>query len=125
MAYPQRTRDRAIEALLLGYTIGEAVVHARVSRRTLLRWLNEDEAFRDQLDTARQRLFERHIASLAELTGEGIARLRQILRNDEGPPRDWLKATELVMNQCRASEGAEIRKRMDEIEKLLTERDSQ
>jgi hypothetical protein len=124
MAYPQRTRDKAIEAFLLGYSVGEAVNYSGVSRRTLVRWLNQDEAFRTQLDDARQRLFERHIAALADLTGYGIQRLRQILQNDEGPPRDWLKATELVMNQNRASEGAEIRKRMDEIERLLQERDS-
>jgi len=123
MAYPQRTRDKAIEAFLLGYSVGEAVNYSGVSRRTLVRWLNQDEAFRTQLDDARQRLFERHIAALADLTGYGIQRLRQILQNDEGPPRDWLKATELVMNQNRASEGAEIRKRMNEIERLLQERD--
>lgn len=124
MAHPQQIRDRAIEGLLLGQNVQSAAKYARVGRRTLLRWLNEDEAFRTQLDDARQRLFERHIAALADLTGYGIQRLRQILQNDEGPPRDWLKATELVMNQNRASEGAEIRKRMDEIERLLQERDS-
>ena len=124
MAHPQQIRDRAIEGLLLGQNVQSAAKYARVGRRTLLRWLNEDEAFREQLERGRQILFERHIAALADLTGYGIQRLRQILQNDEGPPRDWLKATELVMNQNRASEGAEIRKRMDEIERLLQERDS-
>lgn len=124
MAYPRRIRDKAIEAFLLGLSVGEAVSYAGVSRRTLLRWLNEDEAFRTQLDDARQRLFERHLAALADLTGQGIQRLRQILQNDQGPPRDWLKATELVMNQNRASEAAEIRRRVSEIERLLQERDN-
>jgi len=123
MAHPQQIRDRAIEGLLLGQNVQSAAKYARVGRRTLLRWLNEDEAFREQLERGRQILFERHIAALAELTGTGVQRLRQILENDSGPPRDWMKACEIVMNQCRASEAAEIRRRMDQIEELLRERD--
>lgn len=119
MAHPQRTRDKAIEGLLLGQTIGEVVESARVSRRTLIRWINEDEAFRTQLDNARQRLFERHIAAMAELTGEGIRRLRQILKDDNAGAMKWIRACDLIFREARASEVAAMRQRLDEVESKL------
>lgn len=114
-AHTERTRDRAIEGLLLGFDLATAAKYANMGRRTLTRWLAQDDTFRAQLDRGRQKLFDLHIVQLAEVTGSAIRRVRQILDNDNASPRDWLRAAELVLVQARATEEVSIRQELREL----------
>jgi len=114
-AHPQQTRDRAIEALLLGQTIEEAAEYARIGRRTLHRWLAEDDTFRKQLDDSRQKLFDLHVAALAQMTGTAIRKLRAILEREDVPVGVLLRAIEVTIKQARDTEEHAIREVLAEL----------
>lgn len=120
MAHPEQTRNRAIEGLLSGMNITEAAEYARIGRRTLHRWVAEDADFRRRLDEARQRIFDVHVAQLAQVTASAIRRLKQILDNDEASPRDWLRAAELVLVHARQTEEVSIRQEIRQLRDEIT-----
>jgi hypothetical protein len=51
-------RERAIVALLSENTIGAAAQRCEVNEKTLRRWMADDEAFKQELATARRAMFE-------------------------------------------------------------------
>ena len=114
-AHSERVRDMAVEGLILGYGVQGAAKYAGMAARTLYRWMRDSD-FRARLEVVRQRIFETHVSQMAELTGKGIERLRQILDDDSAGATQWIRACDLIFREGRASEAAEIRKRMDEME---------
>lgn len=117
-AHSERVRDMAVEGLILGYGVQGAAEYARMAPRTLYAWMRRPD-FRERLDSVRQRIFETHVSQMAELTGKGIDRLRQILNDDSAGATQWIRACDLIFREARASEVAAIRQRMDEIEARL------
>ena len=115
MAHPQQKRDRAVEGLLLGKTIEEAARYAGIGRRTLHRWLEENDDFRKQLDYSRQKLFDLHVAQLAEMTGTAIQKLRAILEREDVPVGVLLRAIEVTIKQARDTEEHAIREVLAEL----------
>jgi len=121
MARRKSQRDKAIVALLMGKSVQESANYAGIGKRTLDRWLSEED-FRLQLEKSQQAVFERHVAALAELTGMGIKRLSQILRDDDARPGDWMRACEIVMRETRQSESARVRAALQELQSDFLER---
>jgi len=117
-AHSERVRDMAVEGLILGYGVQGAAEYARMAPRTLYAWMRRPD-FRERLDSVRQRIFETHVSQMAELTGKGIDRLRQILDDDSASPTQWIRACDLIFREGRASEVAAMKKLMESIETRL------
>src|SRR5215212_7460438 len=70
----------ALSALIGSVTLDEAAEKSGVSRRTLDRWLAEDEAFTEQFRGIRRRIVETAISELQDATSEAVRCLKRNLK---------------------------------------------
>lgn len=74
----KRGWEAAALALARGETVAGAAAKAGIGERTLYRWLKEEEAFRQDVDTARAEMFSRALGCMAEGTFAAAVTLRQL-----------------------------------------------
>jgi len=92
-------KRRAIEALISSPTITEAADNAKVGRRTLHRWLDEDEAFRLALASAETKLLSTTARRLVAGNMQALDVLADLMANAESDmvrlraARAWLDVT--------------------------------
>ena len=77
----------AVVALLTERTVGGAAKSVGVARRTLERWMKDDEVFKDALATAQQAAFDETIRGLSSLSASAINVLADELTNDNAALR--------------------------------------
>jgi len=79
-----RKRTQAITALLTSRTLDAAAAACQVSKRTLIRWL-QDEGFKREYEQAKDELLESTINALRGNGFEAAAVLRRIAKNPKAP----------------------------------------
>jgi len=110
----ERHEDAAILAMLSEPTIGAAAAKARVSERTLLRWLS-DPPFQARYRAARRQVVEQAIAQLQRGTSEAVAALRRNLQC--GVPAAEIAAAKAVIDfSVKAVELTDLLERVDALE---------
>jgi len=102
---------RAIVALMAERTIDKAAASAGVARKTLYRWLGTP-AFRAALTEAQAAATAGALRRLAELTGEAVDALSDVL--DKGTPAERLRAADLILSHFGKL------KLLDDIERRLS-----
>ena len=75
-------RAAAILALLEQKNLTAVAAQCGVSERTLIRWTNEDEAFKRELADARRAVFEAGIGRVQALTGKAVEALEACIGSD-------------------------------------------
>lgn len=113
----QSQKTRAIEGLLTEPTIGAAAKAAGVSRRTLARWLDE-EAFQQDLRTARDQSHGLALARICAAAGEAVDVLLKGLRGEQIAKQQYLCARAILDAGQQARE-LEIEDRLQEIERQI------
>jgi hypothetical protein len=78
MTQPRKSQEAAIEALLRHESISAAATSAKISRRTLQRWMR-DPGFQRQLREARDISHGHALARLCELANKAVSVLEKAL----------------------------------------------
>jgi hypothetical protein len=111
-------RERALVALLSENTIGAAAQRCHVSERTLRRWMAEDEAFKQELATARRTMFEAAMNRLQPLAAQAVDTLAALMK-PSAPPSVRLGAARTVAEFGIHRDDAEtILRKLGDIEAL-------
>jgi hypothetical protein len=114
-----RKREQAIAALLECGTLAEAAQRAKVSVRTLKVWLKEP-GFLGAYRAAKRQLTEHAIGVLQEAAALAAATLRRSLRG--GKVADRIRAAlGILRHAVDAVELTDLRQRVEELERKLTE----
>lgn len=114
---PQR---RAIAALLTERNVQAAARVAHVGERTLYRWVTEYAPFQAELKAAEGRAIDAAIRRLAELTGEAVDTLREVMGNTEASPGARVQAANVALSRLlELKELADLEGRITAIEKSL------
>ena len=110
----ERCEELAILALLSEPTIAAAATKARISERTLLRWLAES-SFQARYRAARRQVVEQAIAQLQQGTGEAVEALRRNLKC--GVPAAEIAAAKAVIDfSTKAIELTDLIERIEALE---------
>lgn len=91
-------QSRAIAALLACATIGAAATRAKVAERTLLRWLAEDAAFREEYFAARREVVSHSISQLQWACGEAVDALRNVATDESAPAGARVAAARVILD---------------------------
>ena len=111
-------RERAIVALLSENTITAAALRCSVNERTLRRWMAEDEAFKQELATARRAMFEAATNRRQPLAAEAVDTLAALMQ-PSAPPSVRLGAARTVAEFGIHRDDAEtILRKLGDIEAL-------
>ena len=118
-------RERAIVALLVEPTIVAAAEACGVHERTLREWLRTDGEFSAQLADARRQAFDAGMQKAQGLTSLAIDTLADLLGGSTPAPVRLGAARSLVEIGIHHVEAGEILKKLDAIEALHREAESQ
>lgn len=110
-------RERAVIALLSAKSIADAAKRSRIPRRTLERWLAEDEPFQAMYARARREMMRQATAALARSAGSAVAVLTRLMRSKSTPASVRARAARGVLEVAlRAVEIEDVIARLDRIE---------
>jgi transcriptional regulator with XRE-family HTH domain len=112
-------RARAIAALVEGKTQEQAAAAAKVSRRTIWRWMNgEDEEFARDYERARQRLLDDALLVLQRASKDAVAVLLQVAGDSD--PLVKARGAQLLLDYVlRVEAHKDFERRMTLIERKL------
>jgi len=112
-----RKQEEAIVALLAQRSVDEAARVAKISSRTLYRWLNEpefDRAFR----RARRTAFSQSVARLQQGSSAAATTLLKTMIDPSTPASVRVRAAECILNHsAKAIELEDIEARLAELER--------
>ena len=112
-------RTTAIVALAGGATVTDAARHAGLGRRTVTRYMADDE-FLAAIERTRAKLIERAVGRLADLSTKAIDRLAELLESDKQTVQ--LSAARVILQSLpQLREHAELSERLEELEQRLAE----
>jgi len=112
-------QSKAIAALMQARTVSDAANAARVSERTLLRWLALPE-FQTALRQAGQDAIDQAVRRLTDLTGKAIDTLSAEMQNDDAPPSAKIRAADVVLSRLmNLRDLNEIERRISELERKI------
>jgi hypothetical protein len=115
-----RRQQRAMAALLGESTIDAAADQAGVTKRTVCRWLAEDEAFRTAYRSARRQVVDHAIGHIQQAAGEAVSTLRGIMADAGKPASARVAASRIVLELAvRAVELDDIQERLESLEREL------
>jgi hypothetical protein len=115
--------DRAVIALAAGASKEDAAALAGISRSTLYEWLKEP-ALRGRVQAERQRLVDRAVGRLADASVHAADTLLQIASDTTAPASARVAAARGILEiGGRLREEAELVARLDDLERVLDERD--
>ena len=113
-------QSRAIPALLTEESIEAAAARAKISRRTLDRWLKEDDQFQTELHKAQDRAIDRAISRLAGEARAAAATLAEIHRDREVAAAVRVQAARAVLSEImKLREQRELASRIERLEERL------
>jgi hypothetical protein len=117
-AKSQEVRERAIVALLSENSIGAAAERCGLNEKTLRVWMADDEAFKQDLATARRAMFETAMNRLQPLAAQAVDTLAALM-GESAPPSVRLGAARTVAELGIHRDDAEtILRKLGEIEAL-------
>jgi hypothetical protein len=115
-----RQREAAIAALLTAPTVGDAAKAARVSEKTLRRWLAEP-AFAEPYRAARRQALDTAIGTLTAATGEAVVTLRRNM-SEAAPPAVQVRAAVALLDLAlRGAELIDLAERVEQLEAAARE----
>ena len=119
MSHP-RKRDRAIQALLEEPSVSAAAEAAGLNRRTLQRWLVDDD-FRRQLREARSESFSQARSRLCYAANEAVDVLLRGLRGEDiGRMAYWCAKT--ILEVAEQARDDDLTQRVERLEELARAR---
>ena len=112
-------REAAALSLATGKTVAEAATSAQTTERSVYRWY-EEGAFRARVDALRGEMVSRACGELADAMGAAAKKLRELVDSDaEGIA---LRASQAIIESTlKVTELVELQKRVEELERRLTE----
>ena len=113
-----RKAEQAIAALLEHATIKAAAKACDVAERTLRRWLNQDESFRQRYRQAQRLVFDDAIFAMQAASVEAVATLRKNLKCGNHFAENSA-AIAILLHGRRAIELDELQERLARIEAAL------
>ena len=111
---------RAIAAILTTRNYEEAMTAARVSRQTFYNWMKQPH-FKAELDRQLNELTDVAFNQLKGAAGDAVQTLRTLL-NSESENVKLRAAQDIIDYTIKARELGDISARLDELERLVTER---
>ena len=90
-------KAQAIRALISGATQSQVAKAAKVSERTVRRWLHEDDDFRASYSEAQRRVMEHTVAELQTSCSRAVAALTQILSDKSAAPSARVSAARTIL----------------------------
>ena len=106
--------------LVGGATYSEAAASSGVTKRTVVRWAQEDGAFRDALAAARKDQITVVTARMQAYAVEAVDTLRDLMVDVEAPASARVTAARNIVDYAyRAVELEEIDKRLSDLEEHL------
>ena len=112
-------RTEAILALLESKTLSEAAQRAKISRRTLYRYL-QDEAFQAEYEQAKRDIFKRAVYRLAGQADKAVQTLIDIETDKKAPTHSRVKAAQVHLGYAlKTTEPDEINDLPDFVEFVL------
>jgi transposase-like protein len=110
---------KAIAALLSSRTIQDAAKAAKVSERTLYRWMNNPD-FRAALADAESDAIDQATRRLIDLQDAAIDALKSLLTNKKASPWVKLQAAQMVLNSVpKRREQNKVESELEELEVLV------
>ena len=110
---------RAIEALLASPTTREAAKVCKIGETTIWRWLAEP-AFSEAYRGARWRLLESTLTQLQSASGDAVATLKAVMKDEEAPHSAKVSAARAILEfSLRGREELETEQRLSAIEQAL------
>jgi len=91
-------QQRAIQALLVERTVGEAARAADVNARTLHRWL-ADATFSDALRQATTQAVDATVRRLAQLSGQAVDVLQDAMSDQDATTGAKLRAADIALGR--------------------------
>jgi hypothetical protein len=117
----KRKVDRAIEALLTAPSIVAASEQAKIPRRTLTRWLREDESFREALRRRRSELTAHADGRIIALLARAVDCLRDALDGKE-VSKDAFLSAKVVLEVAREISADDLAERVGRLEAISRQR---
>jgi hypothetical protein len=115
-----RKQEEAILALLAQRSIDEAARVAKISSRTLYRWLNEPEFYR-AFRKARRTVFSQTVARLQQAAPAAATTLLKTLVEAGAPHSVRVRAAECILNHAmKPIELEDIEARLAELERAAS-----
>ena len=113
-------QQRSIEALLVTRTFAAAAAKAGVDRRTIYRWLREDEIFREEFGAARRETMAQTTARLQEISKDAVETLAAIIKEESAPMSSRVSAIRTALDYAyRSVELEEIEERLVDVETAI------
>jgi hypothetical protein len=113
-------QQRSIEALLVTRTFGAAAEKAGVDRRTIYRWIREDEVFREEFGAVRRETMAQTTARLQEISKDAVETLATIIKKEEAPAASRVSAIRTALDYAyRSVELEEIEERLVDVETAI------
>lgn len=113
-----RTKEKAIVALLTEPTVKQAAEKAGIGVATLFRWMNDTE-FDAQYQEAKNLAFSQAINRLQQSTGKAVDTLNTVMDDADAPPASRVSAAKTILELgIKVREQDEFEKRISELEKL-------
>jgi len=111
---------RAIAALLTERDVKAAAKAAKIAERTLYRWVTESATFQTELQAAERAAIDAAIRRLADLTGQAVDTLQEVMSNKEATPGARVQAANIALSRLLdLKELAELERRLTAIEQTL------
>ncbi len=113
-------QEKAIDALLSCKTLTDAAKKIKSERKTLYRWLQDDDAFKQAYRTARAEIVRHSITRLQKASSAAVDTLEQIMNNEETPPHTRASAARTILEMSfRAIETEDIIARVEQLENTI------
>lgn len=113
-------KGRAIEALGAGLSITEASEKANVSRKTVYRWLDDDE-FKNSVLERQSETLERVSKRLSSLALQGLETLSELMNSEDESIR--LRASSSVLSRfTEILEMLRLEKRIEVLERQVSDK---
>ena len=109
-------QQRAIEALLSSKSVAEAAASAKVAKRTLFRWMAEDQAFRAALSQAEGEMLDAATRRLLNLQGESIDTLEYLISQAQTESVRLRAAQVVIETSLKLRELRDIEQRLTALE---------
>jgi hypothetical protein len=110
-------QEKALAFLMASPTIAEAASKAGVGERTVVRWLNEDEAFKAAYLAARRQAMSQTIAMLQQSTKYAVSALRQVMADSKLPASARVSASKAILELAmRGLEEEDLERRIAALE---------
>lgn len=122
-AKPQTVREQAILALLSEKSILAAAKRAKVSERTIRRWLQEPD-FKAEYDQARRAIFDVGISRVQALTEKAVQTLERLLGAKKYPSVQLGAARTIADIGMHERDAQTIMAKLEEIEGAMRQRET-